>query len=309
MTNAQDFLAAKVLSRLEESGCTARIILVKHVAELKQEIECNHSKGLIDDGVYRDYSYAFNFEVPEALNQARSIIVVASPVPAEQVTFTVNGRAFQTIIPPTYNIDTDQQVSDCIASALKPKGYRLVAAPLPKKLLATRCGLARYGKNNITYVESMGSYHRLAAFYTDAPISEDHWQKPQVLDRCQTCTACVKKCPSGAIPSDRFLLHAEKCITFHNESERPFPEWIDPSWHNSLIGCMMCQDVCPENPKSVQRKVHVARFSEEETEQILANVPKKNLDSKTTAKLTRIYPPDDYGPLSRNLAVLLNAAK
>lgn len=309
MTNTQDSLAARTLSRLKESGCTARIVSAKHVADLKEEIERNHSEGLIDDDVYRDYSYAFNFEVPEALSQARSIIVVASPIPAEQATFKVNGQSFQTIIPPTYNVYTDQQISDCIASVLKPQGYQLVTAPLPKKLLATSTGLAKYGKNNITYVEGMGSYHRLAAFYTDAPISEDHWQKPQMLDRCRTCTACLKKCPSGAISSDRFLLHAEKCITFHNESERPFPEWIDPSWHNCLIGCMICQDVCPQNPKSVRRTVHVATFSEEETEQILANVPKKDLDPKTAAKLTRIFPPDDYQTVSRNLKALLYAAK
>jgi epoxyqueuosine reductase len=305
MTSPQDSLVIAVLSRLEESSCKARIISFEHVAELKQEIERNHSEGLIDDGVYRDYSYAFSFEVPEALRQARSIIILAAPVPAELATFVLNGESFQAIIPPTYCHSTDQRACDLIAEVLKPEGYRLANAGIPKKLAATRSGLAKYGRNNVTYVEGMGSYHRLAAFYSDAPISEDHWQKPEMLDRCQTCTACVKKCPSGAISSDRFLLHAEKCITFHNESERPFPEWIDSSWHNSLIGCMICQDVCPENPKSVQRKVHVATFTEEETKQILANVPQRNLDPKTAAKLSRIYPADDYRPLSRNLAALL----
>jgi epoxyqueuosine reductase len=306
MTNAEDSLVATtVLSRLEGPGCKARIVSVKHLAELKGEIERNHSEGLIDDGVYCDYSYAFNSEVPEALAQARSIIIVASPVPAEVATFTVNGRTLQAVIPPTYNHSTDQQACDLITEVLKPKGYRLISAGIPKKLTATRSGLAKYGKNNVTYMEGMGSYYRLAAFYTDAPISEDHWQKPDMLDRCKTCTACVKKCPSGAISSDRFLLHAEKCITYHNESEKPFPEWIDPSWHNCLIGCMICQDVCPENPKSVRRTLHVATFTEEETKQILASVPKNDLDPKTVAKLSRIYPPDDYSLLSRNLAALL----
>jgi epoxyqueuosine reductase len=309
MTNSQDSPVAIALSRLEERGCKPRIVPVKHLADLKDEIERNRSQGLLDDGVYKAYSYAFNFEVPEALAQARSIIIVASPVPAEVATFTVNGRTLQAVAPPTYNHSTDQRVCDLITEVLKPKGYRLVSAGIPKKLTATRSGLAKYGKNNVTYVEGMGSYHRLAAFYTDAPISEDQWQKPEMLDRCQTCTACPKKCPSGAISSDRFLLHAEKCITFHNESEKPFPEWIDPSWHVSLIGCMICQEVCPENAKSVRRTVHVATFTEEETEQILANVPKEKLDSKTAAKLSRICPPDDHKVLSRNLAALLNALK
>jgi epoxyqueuosine reductase len=285
------------------------VVSVKRLIELRDEIERNHSEGVLDDGVYKAYSYAFNFEIPEALSEARSIIVVASPVPAEVATFTVNGRTLQAVAPPTYNHSTDQRVYDLITEVLKPKGYRLVNAGVPKKLLATRSGLAKYGKNNVTYVEGMGSYHRLAAFYTDAPISEDHWQKPQTLDRCETCNACVKKCPSGAISSDRFLLHAERCLTYHNESEKLFPDWIDPSWHNCLIGCMICQDVCPENPKSVRRTLRVATFSKEETEQILRNVPKGSLKPETAAKLSRIYPPDDYKLLSRNLGALLNALK
>ncbi len=309
MTNAKDPLVLTVLSKLGEAGFKARIVSVKHLAELRDEIERNHSQGLLDDGLYRDYSYAFNFEVPEALPQARSIIVVAAPVPAEQTTFTVNGRSFQTIIPSTYNVSTDQQAADCITQILKPEGYQLMRAAVPVKLLATRSGLAKYGKNNITYVEGMGSYHRLTAFYTDAPIFEDHWQKPGMLDRCKTCTACVKKCPTGAISTDRFLLHAEKCITYYNESEKPFPEWIDASWHNCLIGCMICQDVCPENPPSVRRTVHVAAFSEDETDQILKNVPKENLNPQTVVKLNCVYPPDDYKLLSRNLKALLFAGE
>jgi epoxyqueuosine reductase len=263
---------------------------------------------LLEDGVYRDYSYAFNYEAPEALPRRRSLIVDASPVPAEQVTFTLNGRSFQTIIPPIYNVSTDQQATDCITGVLKPKGYRLMGAAVPMKLLATRSGLAKYGKNNITYVESMGSYHRLSAFYTNAPISEDHWQKPQMLDRCETCTACIKKYPSGAISYDRFLLRAKKCITYFNESERPFPDWIDPSWHNCLIGCMICQDVCPENPTSIRRIVHVATFSDEETNQILRGARKEELTPETIEKLKRIgLLFDDCKALARNLKALLDA--
>jgi epoxyqueuosine reductase len=300
-------ILAEVFSKMESIGFKARAVSIEHLAELKDEIERVHSQGLLADGVYRDYHYAFDFEVPEALSQARSLIVVATPVPAVEVTFTSDGRPFKATIPPTYNHDTDQQACDCIVEALKPEGYQLVNAAVPKKLLATRSGLARYGKNNITYIEGMGSYHRLTAFFTDAPVSEDHWQKPQMLDQCNSCTACVKKCPSGAVSSDRFLLRAEKCITYHNESERPFPEWIDPSWHNCLIGCMICQDVCPENPPSVRRTVHVATFSGEETGHILENAPRESLSPNMLQKLELIGSAESYELVSRNLKALLAA--
>lgn len=299
----------KVLSKLERIGSKARAVSVEHLAELKEETERLHSQGLLADGVYRDYHYAFDFKIPGALLQPRSLIVVATPVPALEVTFTLDGRSFQAIIPPVYNHDTDQQVHDCMNEVLPHEGYQLVNAGVPKKLLASRGGLAEYGKNNITYVEDMGSYFRLTAFYTDAPLSEDHWQEPQMLGRCQTCSACVKKCPSGAICSDRFLLYAEKCITYHNESERPFPDWIDPSWHNCLIGCMICQNVCPANPLSVRRTVHAAIFSEQETSQILMGTPEESLNPETIEKLKRAGLFSDCKLLSRNLGALLNTPR
>jgi epoxyqueuosine reductase len=307
--NQRSPIWAKVLSELERIGSKARVVSAEHLGELKDEIERNYSEGLFDHSVFGDYSYAFNFEVPETLPQVCSLIIVATPAPALEVTFMLDGRAFQAIVPPTYKDDTDQQVHDCITGVLKPKGYQLATAAVPKKLLASRSGLARYGKNNITYVEGMGSHHRLTAFFTDAPLPEDHWQKPKMLKRCETCTACVKKCPSGAITSDRFLLHAEKCITYHNESERPFPEWIDPSWHNCLIGCMICQDVCPENLPSVMLTVHQATFSDEETNRIVRGAGKEDLQPETEEKLKKIgLLFDDCKALARNLKALLKAS-
>jgi epoxyqueuosine reductase len=37
------------------------------------------------------------------------------------------------------------------------------------KRLAVRSGLARYGRNNVTYVEGMGSFLELSASLTDMP--------------------------------------------------------------------------------------------------------------------------------------------
>jgi epoxyqueuosine reductase len=307
--NQRNSIWAEVISKQKRTGFKARAVSIQHLAELKEEIGRAHSAGLLYDGVYRDYHYAFDFKIPDDLPQPRSIIIVAAPSPAQQVTFIIDEQPFKAIIPPVYNHDTDQQIFDCIAGVLRPKGHRLENASVPKKLLASRSGLTQYGRHNITYVEGMGSYHRLAAFFTDAPITEDHWQKPQMLARCETCSACIKNCPSGAVPSDRFVLYVEKCITYHNESDKPFPDWIDPSWHNCLIGCMICQDVCPENPPSVRRRVDTSNFTQEETKQILEGIPQERLAPETIEKIKRTGILSDYKLLARNLKVLLNACK
>jgi len=302
-------LCLKVFSRLEGLGFKAGLVSVKRLHELKDDIERAYSQRLFDEEFYRESLSVFDFSVPDVLSEVRSVIVVAAPQPALQVTFMWNERPYEAIVPPTYSHDTDQQVYNCIIEVFKPEGYQLVRGALPVKLLAARSGLAKYGKNNIAYVEDMGSYHRLIAFYTDAPVFGDDWEEPQTLDRCQKCTACAKKCPTGAISPDRFLLHAEKCLTFHNEREAPFPEWIDPCWHNCLIGCMVCQDVCPINRPFVRRIVHAATFSDEETRQILKNVAKDDLRQKTQEKLRRINLLDNYELIPRNLNALLNALK
>ena len=111
-----------------------------------------------------------------------------------------------------------------------------------------------------------------------------------MMERCQKCTACLRHCPTGAITSERFLLRAERCITFHNEkpSDVPFPAWLDASWHNCLVGCMICQKVCPANKDVVKWIEAGATFDDEETDLILNGVSEQRLPRKTVEKLKKL---------------------
>ena len=96
-------------------------------------------------------------------------------------------------------------------------------------------------------------------------------------------------CPTGAIAADRFLLHAERCLVFHNE--RPgtvaFPEWIPPSSHGCLVGCMKCQEECPENAGLLDRTVDEGDFSEEDTAVLLDGVSDARIPADLRQKLQR----------------------
>jgi len=166
--------------------------------------------------------------------------------------------------------------------------------------------LTAYGRNNIAYAPGWGSFHGLVSVYSDLPPGEDNWQQPQMLERCSLCKACRKSCPTQAVPSDRFLLRAERCLTFHNEmpGNVPFPDWIDPSWHNCLVGCMECQKVCPENKDVLGWVEEGPEFSEDETALILSGSPMDSFAQATVQKLAAVAM-DDYGEmLARNLAFL-----
>jgi epoxyqueuosine reductase len=145
----------------------------------------------------------------------------------------LKGFTLTLILPPTYLGATEvlRQIEGLLAECLAPEGYYVAPARLPRKILAVRSGLAEYGRNNIGYVPGMGSFFQLTVFYSELPCQEDTWREPRMMDRCQDCQACLTKCPTGAISSERFLLRAERCLVFHNErsSDHPFPDWIDPA--------------------------------------------------------------------------------
>jgi epoxyqueuosine reductase len=163
----------------------------------------------------------------------------------------------------------------------------------------------QYGRNNITYIPGMGSFQRLVAFYSDCPIERDDWQELKIMRACETCFKCLENCPTQCISTDRFLIHAENCLTWLNESEGDFPDWVKPDWHNALIGCMRCQLICPVNKTQIKKVADGPAFSEEETGFILNKTSFETLQEVTREKLARISADDWYEVLARNLNLLM----
>jgi len=293
--------------QLQERGYQGRVVPIHHLQELRQEIEGRHEQGLVNDEFYQERLSWFEFKPPESL-AATSLIVVAVPSPQIRVDFTWNGNTHSAIIPPTYvgYDNTHRQIHEFLAGLLAPAGFHTAPVRIPLKLLAVRSGLGQYGRNNICYVPGMGSFFQLVAVYSDLPCTQDPWQEGRMMERCQDCHACRNHCPSGAIPSDRFLLRAERCIVFHNErsGRYPFPAWLDTAWHNCLIGCMLCQRVCPEDRGVLGWVEKGEEFSHDETRLLLEGVQLDRLPVATVDKLKRLDLADSVDVLPRNLAVL-----
>jgi len=301
-------MLAKLSSHLREHGYQERIVPVRYLADLQEEIEGRYRQGLLDQEFYREYLAEFAFDLPASLPEARSMIIVAVPQPQIQVTFTWEGEAMRCTLPPTYpERKMDNRVREIMERVLTPAGYGVAKAVLPKKLLAVRSGLAVYGKNNISYVPGMGSFYGLVVCFSDLSARDEDWRVPEMMDRCHNCCACLHSCPTGAITSERFLLHAERCIAFHNEKpgDVPFAAWIDPVWHNCLVGCLHCQRVCPENREVWQWVEEGAEFSEEETALLLEGTPLQQLPPAMLEKLEGAGLDGHVGVLPRNLKALL----
>ncbi len=297
-----------VFSQLAKLGYKASIVSVGYLGDLEREIENRHSTGSFDEEFYQERLSRFVFRLPDSLLQARSVIIVAVPRPQIQVIFTWKGEKVPCVIPPTYvaSTETDRRLENLLTGILGSENYRVAQALLPEKLLAVHSGLGSYGRNNICYVGGMGSFHQLVAFYTDFSSGEDSWQESKLMKMCEKCSACLRSCPTGAITPKRFLLRAERCISFHNERIGDFPGWIDPNWHNCIVGCLLCQTVCPENKSLLQWIEKKEEFSQEETDLLLEGKQLDRLPSSVIRKLERLELIEYLDVLSRNLSVLLN---
>jgi epoxyqueuosine reductase len=156
----------------------------------------------------------------------------------------------------------------------------------------------------------MGTFHALFAFLTDAPWLEDSWRDLAMLEACPECPICYGICPTTAIRRENFVIDAGRCITLFNEVEGSFPNWILPSMHNALMGCMKCQLGCPENEKIGVGVEKGEDISEEETLKILEGKPDDRLLETLGRKLRKFPPAADraqFPILTRNLGVMLHS--
>ncbi len=302
--------AESVVDLLSEHGWAARFVPIGRVLDAWSELEGRRTSGELDGALFREYLAPLGGAIDSPPKGMRSVLVAAVPDPMIRIRFAWRGGEVPVTVPPTYLHwrDRDGEVEGVVAAALDGAGHRVQRTNVPKKLLATRSGLAKYGRNNITYVEGTGSYHRLVALHTSVPCAADPWREPEMMSACEECRACLESCPTGAIAGERFLLQAERCLTFWNEkpADVPFPEGLDPSCHNQLVGCMRCQAVCPANAGHLTIEEADPTFTEEETAAFLRGAAADELTAETIDKLREHDLLDYLEVFPRNLRALLH---
>ncbi|HVP27068.1 MAG TPA: 4Fe-4S double cluster binding domain-containing protein [Candidatus Bathyarchaeia archaeon] len=299
--------ADELLAGLRERGYQARMVSIDRVGLLQKQLGGLREKGLFDEVFFQERLGWFRFQASENLPNARSIVVAAIPRPQTRATFTFDGHKRSLIVPPTYTAcdQVKKQFENVVAEILGGKGLSVARTELPLKQLAVRSGLAEYGKNNICYVNGMGSFLQIVAAYSDLQCAEDSWREPVMMKSCDGCDLCRRACPTGAISADRFLLHGERCIVYHNEKKGdvPFPNWMAASWHNCLIGCMHCQRACPLNKEFLDWVEGEEEFSEEETALLMKGLSQDKMPTKILEKIERLSLTDDIDKFPRNLNV------
>jgi epoxyqueuosine reductase len=120
------------------------------------------------------------------------------------------------------------------------------SSPVFEREHARRAGLGWIGKHTLLIHPERGSYMLLGGIATTLALTPSVVAAVRSPDYCGSCTRCIDACPTGAITP--YSVDGSRCISYLTiEHEGP----IEPGFHGPigewLLGCDICQEVCPFN--------------------------------------------------------------
>jgi epoxyqueuosine reductase len=180
------------------------------------------------------------------LKDVKSIIVVAANYyknpgydkTKPYISIYARGKPYQKVIR-----DRLKQLLEYIRE-LHPEAKGKIAvdtSPTSDKLWGQIAGIGWRGKNTILINKKIGSFIFLGELFLNLELPPD---RPET-DHCADCRKCLDSCPTGALESPH-LLNTARCISYLTiEAKSPIEQ---PSQiGNHVLGCDICQLVCPYN--------------------------------------------------------------
>ena len=117
------------------------------------------------------------------------------------------------------------------------------SAPLLERGYAARAGVGFAAKSTMVIAPGVGTYILLGELLLDIDLPPTS----PMPSRCGQCTRCLDACPTRAFVSP-YVLDARRCVSYLTvELQTSIPRELRPMMGNMVLGCDICQEVCPFN--------------------------------------------------------------
>ncbi len=163
--------------------------------------------------------------------------------------------------------------------------------PIIERVAAKYAGLGWLAKNTCLINSRLGSWLFLGVIVTTMELgaSLEGGQAPPA-DLCGSCTRCLDACPTQAFP-EPYVLDARRCISYLTiELRGSIPEELRPQMGAAVIGCDICQDVCPWNRKAPVTSVFAFQPREVSETGIDASVEDDREGSNDGTRFSLLWP-------------------
>jgi epoxyqueuosine reductase len=163
--------------------------------------------------------------------------------------------------------------------------------PIIERVAAKYAGLGWLAKNTCLINSRLGSWLFLGVVVTTMELEASlaAGQAPPA-DLCGSCTRCLDACPTQAFP-EPYVLDARRCISYLTiELRGAIPEEFRPQMGAAVIGCDICQDVCPWNRKAPVTSMFAFQPREVSENEIDASVEDGREGSNDGARFSLLWP-------------------
>lgn len=179
----------------------------------------------------------------EEIPWARSLMVLLWPY--RPAALAKDGEAF---------VDSYYAASNAAYHAARALESRLLAAGIraranvtyPARTAAIRAGLGLIGHHGLLISRRFGTRVVILLMATELPSPKADCEPGE--ETCLRCGRCAAACPSGAI-DELGMRHPERCMRNYMMEGIAVPEEMRTRMGMRLLGCDICQRVCPMQPR------------------------------------------------------------